>query len=102
MVVAGALAVYVGFTNNPIHTDPAAIPATKADVDAGPHVPSIEEGRRLARSFLVEKNLPGLSVAVAVDGKIVWAEGFGYADADGAPVTPLSRFRLGALSKPLT
>ena len=45
----------------------------------------------------------GLSVAVAVNGGIVWAESFGWADVDGrTPVTPLTRFRLGALSKPLT
>jgi CubicO group peptidase (beta-lactamase class C family) len=44
-----------------------------------------------------------LSVAVAMDGEIVWAEGFGWADVDSrTPITPLTRFRLGALSKPLT
>ena len=38
-----------------------------------------------------------------MDGEIVWAEGFGWADVEGrTPVTPLTRFRLGALSKPLT
>ena len=47
--------------------------------------------------------LPGLSVAVAVHGEIVWAEGFGWADEEnGTTITPLTRFRLGALSKPLT
>jgi CubicO group peptidase (beta-lactamase class C family) len=71
-------------------------------VDAGPHTAAIEEATRRARSLLVEQNLPGLSVAVAVDGAIVWAEGFGYTDADRTPVTPRTRFRLGALSKPLT
>ena len=35
--------------------------------------------------------------------RIVWAEGFGWADVDSrTPVTPFTRFRLGALSKPLT
>ena len=32
----------------------------------------------------------------------MWAEGFGYAAVDRTPVTPLTRFRLGALSKPMT
>src|SRR5713226_4324851 len=32
---------------------------------------------------------PGMSVAVAVDGKLVWAEGFGVADLEQCvPVTP--------------
>jgi serine beta-lactamase-like protein LACTB, mitochondrial len=61
-----------------------------------------DEARRLARALLVQENLPGLSVAVAVDGASVWTEGFGYAAVDRTPVTPLTRFRLGALSKPMT
>ena len=44
----------------------------------------MEEARRLARSLLVDENLPGLSVAVARDGEIVWAEGFGWADVERA------------------
>lgn len=55
---------------------------------------------------LVQKDVakvPGLSVAVAMDGKIVWSEGFGYADLDSKkPVTPMTRFRIGSVSKPLT
>jgi serine beta-lactamase-like protein LACTB len=51
----------------------------------------------------IETKVPGLSVAVAVDGKIVWSEGFGYADlATKSPVTPVTRFRIGSISKPLT
>ena len=46
--------------------------------------------------------MPGLSVAVALDGAIVWTEGFGYAAPDRTLVTPTTRFRLGALSKPMT
>jgi CubicO group peptidase (beta-lactamase class C family) len=47
--------------------------------------------------------LPGLSVAVAVDDQIVWAEGFGFANVEHrTPVTPLTRFRLGSVSKTLT
>jgi CubicO group peptidase (beta-lactamase class C family) len=87
----------------PFHEDAAAVSSTVAAApsirDAGP----VDEARRLARALAVSANLPGLSVAVAVDGEIVWAEGFGWADVDSrAPVTPLTRFRLGALSKPLT
>jgi serine beta-lactamase-like protein LACTB len=46
---------------------------------------------------------PGISIAVAVDGKIVWAEGFGFADIEQCvPVTPKTKFRIGSTSKPLT
>jgi len=45
----------------------------------------------------------GMSVAVAVAGKIVWAEGFGIADLEQCvPTTPMTRFRIGSTSKPLT
>jgi CubicO group peptidase (beta-lactamase class C family) len=90
------------FSAVPVHPDPATVPST-----AGAHVErysnAIEEGRRLARALVVNENLPGLSVAVAADGEIVWAESFGWANIEGhEPVTPRTRFRLGAASKPLT
>lgn len=46
---------------------------------------------------------PGISVAVAVDGKLVWAEGIGSADLEQCvPVLPKTKFRIGSTSKPLT
>ena len=46
---------------------------------------------------------PGMSIAVAVDGKVVWAEGFGFADLEQCvPVSPKTKFRIGSTSKPLT
>lgn len=47
--------------------------------------------------------LPGLAVAVAVDGKTVWDEGFGYADVERKiAASPATRFRIGSLSKLIT
>jgi CubicO group peptidase (beta-lactamase class C family) len=46
---------------------------------------------------------PGMSVAVGVDGRVVWSEGFGYADVENrSPVLEATRFRIGSVSKPLT
>ena len=102
MVVVGGGAVWLSSTS-PVQEDAAAVPSNAAVADAGRYARSVEESRRLARALVAGDNLPGFSVAVAVDGAIVWAEGFGWADADRrTPVTPLTRFRLGALSKPLT
>jgi CubicO group peptidase (beta-lactamase class C family) len=48
-------------------------------------------------------NIPGFALAVAVDGRIVWSEAFGYADlAAQRPATPATQFRIGSVSKPLT
>jgi serine beta-lactamase-like protein LACTB, mitochondrial len=102
IVVVGGGVVWL-LSATPIHEDAAAVPSTAAAAHADGYTGQVEESRRLARALVVRDNLPGLSVAVAVDGEIVWAEGFGWADVDRrTPVTPLTRFRLGALSKPLT
>jgi CubicO group peptidase (beta-lactamase class C family) len=48
-------------------------------------------------------NIPGFALAVAVDGKLVWSEAFGYADiAAKRPTTTETQFRIGSVSKPLT
>jgi CubicO group peptidase (beta-lactamase class C family) len=44
-----------------------------------------------------------MTIAVAVDGRIVWAEGFGFADLEQCvPASPSTKFRIGSISKPLT
>ena len=104
ILVAGGVAIYsVISTVEPFYTDPVAVPSTAASPPAEPHSGAVAEAQRLARARLVQDNFPGLSAAVAKDGDIVWAEGFGYAD-DGrrATVTPRMRFRTGSVSKTLT
>ena len=103
LLVLGGMRLYFVSSFTPVYTDPAAVPSTAANADPGPHVGAIEEARRLARALIVAENLPTLSVAVARDGEIVWAEAFGFADVDRrVPVTPLTRFRTGSVSKTLT
>jgi CubicO group peptidase (beta-lactamase class C family) len=50
-----------------------------------------------------QQGIPGLAVAVVVNDKIVWSEGFGFADLENKiAVSPNTRFRIGSLSKLLT
>jgi CubicO group peptidase (beta-lactamase class C family) len=87
----------------PVHGDPADIPSTVEIADGDRYAGAVEESRRLARSLLVEENLPALSVAVAVDGEIVWAEALGLANIERhEPATPRMRFHIGSISKTLT
>lgn len=79
------------------------------EVMAGPDAPPAGElaGTILRARALVEKeiapNVPGFAVAVAVDGKLVWSEAFGYADIEvNRPATVTTRFRIGSISKSLT
>jgi serine beta-lactamase-like protein LACTB len=76
--------------------DAAELPSQSTQSNA------IMQARAIIQTEMASK-VPGLSVAVAVDGKIVWSEGFGYADLETkTPVTPATRFRIGSVSKPLT
>ena len=101
-VAAGGVA-YWSLSRSPRHLSAATVPSTPAVANAGPYASAVDASRRLARELVAGSNLPGLSVAVAVNGEIGWAEGFGWAeDDDRTPITPRTRFRLGALSKPLT
>ncbi|RMH16708.1 MAG: class A beta-lactamase-related serine hydrolase [Gemmatimonadetes bacterium] len=64
---------------------------------------AIEAAREAVRRTMDEAGIPGVSVAVGVNGEIVWSEGFGWADLEQrVPVTPLTRFRVGSVSKPMT
>jgi serine beta-lactamase-like protein LACTB, mitochondrial len=61
-----------------------------------------EHARSVAKEWLA-RGIPGFNVAVAVDGQIVYSEGFGYADLEErVPVWPSTKFRIGSVSKPLT
>ena len=103
-LVVGGGAVWLMFTSTkPIYEDAAAVPSTAVAARPDRYADPVEESRRLARALVAGDNLPGFSVAVAVDGEVVWAEGFGWTDVESrTAVTPLTRFRLGALSKPVT
>jgi CubicO group peptidase (beta-lactamase class C family) len=47
--------------------------------------------------------VPGMSVAVAMNGTTIWSQAFGYADLEKQiPATTKTRFRIGSVSKPLT
>ncbi|MBC8065291.1 MAG: beta-lactamase family protein [Chlorobia bacterium] len=48
-------------------------------------------------------DVPGLSIAVAIKGEVVFAKGFGFADVErNVPVRPTDYFRLASVSKPIT
>ena len=107
--VAIAAAVGVGLTtffsamSVPLHPNPADVPSVSLSAPSPEWAGAVEQARQRARAALVEHNLPGLSVAAGVNGELVWAEGFGWADLEQrVPVTPRIRFRIGHVSKTLT
>lgn len=68
-----------------------------------PYQAAIDSARVALQRFVEQERVVGLSVAIGIDGELVWAEGFGYADrAARVQVTPDTRFRIGSISKSLT
>jgi CubicO group peptidase (beta-lactamase class C family) len=98
LIVASALSACVM-----VPDDPEAFPSRVLQPPSAAWRDAVEEGRSIARSLVAEERLPGLSLAVAVDGDIVWAEGLGWANVEKeTPVTPATLFRIGGVSESLT
>src|ERR1019366_2839417 len=56
-----------------------------------------------AAAFMKKHQVPGLSVAIARKGRLVYADGYGLADKDrDEKVTPNHLFRIASVTKPIT
>ena len=74
-----------------------------ARTDQGRWADVIAASRGKLDSLRRAMSIPGLSISVAVDRRVVWSEGMGYADLElRSPATPLTRYRIGSVSKILT
>ena len=107
-VAAGAVALLLAAAASWGCMTVPAVPADKLPSSVLAEPPAawrdaVEEGRGIARSLVSDERLPGLSLAVAVNGETVWAEGFGWANLETqAPVTPATLFRIGEVSETFT
>ena len=94
---------YKSVTTPILHPDPQQVRSVTHSAPARKWTDAVERGRQIMRAGLTQQNLPGLSVAVGVDGDIVWAEGFGWANLENqVPVAPDTGFRVADASKALT
>ncbi|GJM18764.1 MAG: serine hydrolase [Phycisphaeraceae bacterium] len=65
--------------------------------------PAIHLARQATHTLIDRGGVPGVQIAVAYDGEVVWSEGFGFADIElGSPVTTQTRFGIGSITKSLT
>ncbi len=64
---------------------------------------AINEARDSVIALMTAKKIPGISVCVSKNGKIIWAESFGYSDLESKnPVQLNTKFRVGSVSKAIT
>jgi serine beta-lactamase-like protein LACTB, mitochondrial len=79
------------------------LPAQAIAGESTVHRQAIDRARALVRDSMTANGIPGISVAVAVEGRVVWAEGFGFADVENrVPLTTETRMRIGSVSKSVT
>jgi serine beta-lactamase-like protein LACTB len=101
-VLLAGVALYVILTIPPA-PDPDTLPSQVLEPPSPVYRDAVDEGRSIARQLLAEEKLPGLSLAVAVHGDLVWAEAFRWADMQTeTPMTPATRLRIGGISECLT
>lgn len=85
-------------------------PANAQETDAaspapssGVAVPGMSSFDRVLPAFLQKWEMPGASIAVMKDDRLVLARGYGWADVEAhEPVTTTSRFRIASITKPIT
>jgi CubicO group peptidase (beta-lactamase class C family) len=66
-------------------------------------VDRVEALRRFAESQVIGRQVPSVAIAVAKDGKILWEQGFGWADRERRiPATANTMYSLASTSKPVT
>ena len=67
---------------------------------AGDPSGDIQEFEEKLETIRGRMRIPGMSAAIAKNGKIVWAKGFGYADVENKKAaTPNTSYRLASLTK---
>jgi CubicO group peptidase (beta-lactamase class C family) len=92
-----ALALAVVLTAPALAAQPASQPAIGPSADALAKVEAIVERVR------VKSKIPGLSLAIAFGGRVVYEKGFGLADLENrVEVTTETRFRTASMAKPIT
>jgi CubicO group peptidase (beta-lactamase class C family) len=85
------------------HAAGAVAARSAAAADDAPSRQELAGVEGVASAFMRAHLVPGLSVAVARDGELLYERGFGLADRDNnEKLTPAHLFRIASVSKPIT
>ncbi|MGE0592565.1 MAG: serine hydrolase [Vicinamibacterales bacterium] len=103
ILIAAGVAVLMYDVAEPLFAQPQDVPSAVGPGPSAGHAAAVARAREVARAAMLEQNLPGVSIAVGMDGDVVWAEGLGWRDVGTqTPVTPRTRFNIGTAASALT
>ena len=97
-IIAAAFTAFLTYTVavTALNFPQEQVPSVVGSAPSLQYAAAVERARELVRAAVQEQHLPGVSVAVAAGGAIVWAEGFGWRDVGTrTPATPDTRFNIG-------
>ena len=73
---------------------------TNAQTDKAALIQKLEQK---VPEFLEQRNVPGMAIAVMDKGKVIYQNGYGYADlVTSKPITAQTGFNIGSISKLFT
>lgn len=68
-----------------------------------PYRSAVDSAYQMISQTWQEQKFPGIAVAAAVNGQLIWSDAVGFSDLEQrVPLWPHSRFRIASISKPLT
>jgi CubicO group peptidase (beta-lactamase class C family)/D-alanyl-D-alanine dipeptidase len=96
--------VVAGFLFTALRAAPSSGQETGAAIAAAPRYRNVATAlERLIEREIQDKKLPGFSIALVDDQRIVWARGFGYADPERKwPATAATVYRVATVSRLFT
>jgi N-acyl-D-amino-acid deacylase len=101
-----ALCLLVAVSACPAVAQTRAAHSLSSDPDmviSGDRLANLDHIDRDMIGFMKEYQIPGASLSIVKNGRLVYARGFGYADVDRkVPVLPTSLFRIASVSKTIT
>lgn len=64
---------------------------------------AVDSARAMIDDLMDRTGIPGITIAISRDGRLIWSEGFGYADVENrVPAWPHTKMRIGSVSKSMT
>ena len=95
--------ILIATTTCAVLTACAGLPPRPANIARNDYEPAKQYLSAAIKQDMAKHDVKGLSIALIDDQKVVWAEGFGYADVvNKVPATADTIYRIGSISKVFT